>query len=87
MAAPTTTNHTHHGRKTALATKIELNITGMTCEHCVNAITGALKEVPGVSSAKVSLESNSATVEGDAIDPGKVIAAVAEEGYTAAVAG
>lgn len=65
---------------------IQLTISGMTCDHCVNAVTNALKEVPGVTSARVSLESNSASVEGEGIDIAKAIAAVEEEGYEAAVA-
>ena len=64
---------------------ITFNITGMTCEHCVRAITSAVKEVPGVLDAKVSLETNSAEVSGEAIDTAKVLAAVAEEGYAATV--
>ncbi|MGI8925368.1 MAG: CopZ family metallochaperone [Tepidiformaceae bacterium] len=65
---------------------IELSITGMTCDHCVNAITSAVKDVEGVANAKVSLETNSATVEGDGIDLQEVIAAIEEEGYEARVA-
>jgi copper chaperone CopZ len=64
---------------------IKFTIDGMTCDHCVHAVTGAVKEVPGVSDVKVSLEAKSAEVTGDLIDIAKVIAAVAEEGYTASV--
>ena len=45
------------GRKT-------LKISGMTCEHCVNAVTNALNSVDGVV-AKVDLKSNSAEVSYD----------------------
>ena len=68
-----------------MAQTIKFNIEGMTCDHCVHSVTNALKEVPGVTDAKVSLETKSAIVEGDAIDVQKAIEAVAEEGYTAAV--
>jgi copper chaperone len=64
---------------------IELNVTGMTCDHCVRSVTNALQDVPGVQSASVSLESNSAEVSGDGIDTAALVAAVAEEGYEAAV--
>jgi copper chaperone len=65
---------------------IELNVTGMTCDHCVHAVTTALEEVPGVTGAVVSLERKAATVTGDGVDPARLIAAVEEEGYEAAVA-
>ena len=68
-----------------MAATIELAIEGMTCDHCVNAVTGALKEVPGVKAAKVDLDSKSASVEGDQVEVAALIAAVEEEGYEAAV--
>lgn len=64
---------------------IELTVTGMTCDHCVNSVTNALKEVPGVTGATVDLEGKSARVEGDSLDTAKLIAAVEEEGYDAAL--
>jgi len=64
---------------------IEFSITGMTCDHCVHAVTTAAKDVPGVSDVKVSLDERSAIVTGDAVDVAKVIAAIEEEGYEAAV--
>ncbi len=66
---------------------ITFNITGMTCDHCVHAVTNAVKETPGVSAVTVSLDEKSAVVSGEQIDISKIIAAVAEEGYEAAVAG
>ena len=63
---------------------VHLKITGMTCGHCVRAVTGALKGVKGVTVAEVDLKSGSAVVEGTA-DPAALVAAVAEEGYQAAV--
>lgn len=64
---------------------IEFNVTGMTCDHCVHAVTTAIKELDGVSDVSVSLEKKSAVVTGSGVDVAKVIAAVAEEGYEAAV--
>lgn len=68
-----------------MAQTIQFNIEGMTCDHCVHAVTNALKDTPGVKDATVSLENKSAVVEGDGIDIQKAIEAVAEEGYTASV--
>ena len=69
-----------------MAQTITLNVTGMTCDHCVNSVTNALKEIPGVADASVSLDANSASVTGDSIDTARLIAAIEEEGYKAAVA-
>lgn len=68
-----------------MSNTIELKINGMTCDHCVKSVTTALKEVPGVSDALVSLEAESATVTADEVDVAALIAAVEEEGYEAAV--
>ena len=64
---------------------IELAITGMTCDHCVRAITNAVQDVEGVTSANVDLASNSVKVEGGAIDIKKILEAIEEEGYSATV--
>ncbi|HKI56396.1 MAG TPA: cation transporter [Trueperaceae bacterium] len=59
-----------------------LKVEGMTCHHCVMAVTKALESVAGVTSAKVDLDNGSAVVDGDA-DVQAMIAAVQEEGYRA----
>ena len=69
-----------------MATTIKFDITGMTCDHCVHAVTTALKDVPGVADAHVDLEAKSAVVDGDALDVAALIAAVEEEGYEAVLA-
>ncbi len=68
-----------------MTTKVELKVTGMTCDHCVHAVTGAITESEGVSSASVDLASGSATFEGNGFDIAKIIAAIEEEGYEAEV--
>jgi copper chaperone CopZ len=56
-------------------------VEGMTCDHCVQAVTREVAAVPGVESAAVDLTAKTLTVTGDA--PGEVIAAAVEEaGYT-----
>ncbi len=64
---------------------VTLSVTGMTCNHCVAAVTRALKAVPGVTAADVSLEKKQAVVQGQA-DTGALIAAIKEEGYEAKTA-
>ena len=67
-----------------MAKTIEFDITGMTCDHCVNAVTNAIKETPGVSSAVVSLDDKKATVTGETIDIGAIVGAVAGGGNESA---
>ncbi|APR79283.1 heavy metal binding protein [Minicystis rosea] len=62
-------------------------IKGMTCQHCVQAVTKALGKVPGVAKvAGVDLESGRAVIEGSP-DEKAVIAAIQDEGYEAKRAG
>ncbi len=66
--------------------EMDLAIGGMTCDHCVHHVTGALKGVDGVEDVTVSLEKKNAhvtldgTVEPDAITEAAK-SAVAEAGY------
>ncbi len=60
----------------------QLKIEGMTCGHCVASVTKALKGVPEVEEADVSLTEGRATVRGNA-ELGALIQAVEEEGYSA----
>jgi copper chaperone len=57
-------------------------VTGMSCEHCVNAVTGELSELPGVADVKVDLGTGVVTVTSDARLPDDAVrAAVDEAGY------
>lgn len=44
---------------------ITLDVKGMSCNHCVNAIEGALEKVKGVSHSKVDLSAHQVTVSFD----------------------
>lgn len=57
---------------------------GMSCNHCKNAVEGAVKALPGVQSAQVNLADKTLTVEFDAGQTTleQMKAAIAEEGYT-----
>lgn len=63
-----------------METKIQ--VTGMTCMHCVGAVTKALQAVAGVEKAEVSLDEKQAVVTGNA-NPEALVAAIKEEGYSA----
>ncbi len=64
---------------------IQLDVKGMTCEHCVNAVTTACEDTDGVTSAQVNLDENAATVEGENVDIKALLAAIDEEGYEAVI--
>mgnify|MGYP001098198156 CR=1 FL=1 len=59
-----------------------IRVIGMTCTHCVDAVSKALQDVPGVQSADVNLENKQALVPGNA-DTAALIAAVQNAGYQA----
>ena len=65
---------------------IELRVTGMTCGHCVSAVTRAVKAVDPEANVQVDLGAGRVRVDGrssaDAL--GK---AIAEAGYPASPAG
>lgn len=67
-----------------MAETIELKVDGMTCDHCVRAVTEAITGVDGVSEASVDLDAGAATLTGDGVDLEAVVAAIVEEGYEAA---
>jgi copper chaperone CopZ len=57
-------------------------VTGMTCGHCVRAVTEELSQLPGVAAVQVDLASGRVEVSsGTALDDGAVRAAVEEAGY------
>jgi copper chaperone len=58
----------------------EYTVEGMTCEHCVRAVTEEVSQVPGVVDVDVELASARLTVVGDPSDKA-VRDAVAEAGY------
>lgn len=62
-----------------------LKIQGMTCGHCVRAVTDALEGVDGVRSAQVDLQAGRAVVEYDEAktNPRALANVVMDEGYTA----
>ncbi len=57
-----------------------LQITGMTCDHCVRAVTKALQGVAGVDNVSVDLGAGRARVDGPA-DPASLVRAVEKQGY------
>jgi len=58
-------------------------VQGMTCGHCVKAVTEEISAIPGVSDVVVELESGLVTVTADTGPSGDAVAAAVDEaGYT-----
>ncbi|KII30016.1 copper resistance protein CopZ [Pseudomonas fluorescens] len=56
------------------------NVEGMSCGHCVKAITQAVQAKDSAASVRVDLASKEVGVE-TALTADQVIAAISEEGY------
>lgn len=60
---------------------LEIEVKGMTCDHCVQAVTGAVTAVPGVADVDVDLASGKVTVAGVGVNESAVQGAITEAGY------
>ena len=59
-----------------------LNVSGMTCGHCVSAVTMELSLLPSVTEVEVNLESGQVTITSDAaLDQAQLVTAIDEAGY------
>ena len=57
-------------------------VSGMTCSHCVNAVTEEVTKIPGVTDVQVDLASGAVTIASESgVDDNAVKAAVDEAGY------
>ena len=58
-------------------------IEGMSCSHCQNAVSSAIRSLPGVKEVEVSLENKNAVVTFDdaVLSLAAIKAAVEDEGY------
>jgi copper chaperone CopZ len=70
-----------------VSTTATYTVTGMTCAHCVNAVTGELTTLPGVTDVRVDLTTGAVAVTSAApLGTDDVRAAVDEAGYELATA-
>jgi copper chaperone CopZ len=67
----------------ALMEKLELAIEGMSCGHCVAAVSEALEDLPGVSVDAVKIGSAQVTYEPARVSPEQIVLAVEDAGYAA----
>jgi copper chaperone CopZ len=56
-------------------------VAGMTCAHCVAAVSAEVSRIPGAEHVDVDLESGTLAISGEEIDAAEVRAAVEEAGY------
>jgi len=63
--------------------RIILNVEGMSCSHCENAVKKAVGSLSGVSNVTVSLKEKTVTVEYDSskVSKADIKIAIEEQGY------
>jgi copper chaperone CopZ len=66
---------------------LSLTIEGMTCEHCVRAVRQRLERTQGVSVEDVQVGSAKLSYDASRTNVDDIEDAIADEGYTAFVAG
>ena len=59
---------------------MNLKVSGMTCGHCLSAVSRAVKAVPGAGEVQVDLRGGAVQVDGNP-DPAAVRDAISAEGY------
>ena len=60
-----------------------VDVKGMTCNHCVMSVEGALKDLEGVSEVSINLDEGKVDIKYDAdkVSKDKMTDAVEEQGY------
>ncbi|MDR3051806.1 MAG: copper ion binding protein [Oscillospiraceae bacterium] len=63
-----------------------IKVDGMSCEHCVRAITKAVSALPGIGSVAVDLQAGTVTVrhDPDQSPVNKIKLAIEDQGYDVA---
>jgi copper chaperone CopZ len=72
-----------HGRDETKMTLLTLNVEGMSCGHCLNAVSRALRGLPGVDVQSVAIGQAKVAYDPGAIDPARIAAAITAAGYPA----
>ena len=63
--------------------KLELEIEGMSCNHCVAAVSEALGELPGVNVDQVRIGAAQVSYQPEKVSPEQIVLAVEDAGYSA----
>lgn len=61
--------------------QLTLVVPGMTCGHCVEAVTTGVSPVPGVTSVEIDLDSKQVVVTGSGLDRAAIVAAIDDAGF------
>ncbi|MDQ0159544.1 copper chaperone [Alkalibacillus salilacus] len=63
--------------------ELTLKVQGMSCDHCKQAVQGALKELDGIASVEVNLDSGNVdvTYDEDTVGKEEMEEAIEEQGY------
>lgn len=64
---------------------LHLTIEGMTCQHCVRAVDGALRETPGVEVTRVEIGSADVEYDPATVSTDRIAEVIADAGYSASV--
>ena len=59
---------------------LQVRVSGMSCDHCVRAVSAAVRAVPGADGVAVDLDAGLVRVDGTP-DAASVRAAIEAEGY------
>ena len=62
---------------------LRLQIDGMTCGHCVNAVTTALSSLPSVKVRDVTIGTADVAFDPDKVSVARILDTVNDEGYMA----
>ncbi|MGM0883221.1 MAG: copper ion binding protein [Bacillota bacterium] len=62
-------------------TKTKLQVEGMSCQHCVNSIEGALKEIGAIGKVDLTNNTVEASYDENQITIGAIKEAIEEQGY------
>ncbi|MFT4645577.1 MAG: copper chaperone [Planctomycetota bacterium] len=65
--------------------KTVINVEGMTCGHCVNAVKEIILDIKGVVSTEVSLESASAIIEYENANIVDIVEEINDSSYAASL--
>ncbi len=64
--------------------ELSYTVSGMSCDHCMAAVTEEVEQVSGVTDVEVDLETKLVLVRGEGVSDDAVRAAIVEAGYEAA---
>ncbi|MGH9893474.1 MAG: heavy-metal-associated domain-containing protein [bacterium] len=61
--------------------KLRYMVPGMVCDHCLLAVSTAVRQVPGVNDVDIDFDTKMVVVTGWNLDDEAVRAAISEAGY------